>query len=155
MHRLSLSTLALPAVPETIGAAWQYNTASPGTGGRSKNSSTENWGMPQSGRLGGGRTGACISSRRNHKQGYVLEAPVFDEWLRAFYVNDDGEIYLPCGMFGNETGALLGLVHDGVPYVSEDGHVYAPTKWLIKEYPKEAQNIAAMVGHIKRRLAEM
>jgi hypothetical protein len=73
-------------------------------------------------------------------------------WLRTAFVHEDGEVYLPCGAFGNEAVALVCLATDGVTFVQDEGHVYAPSAWLAALYPNLANNIRAIAGNVTRRL---
>lgn len=77
-------------------------------------------------------------------EGFVIVGSGLPEWLRTFFVDDRGEVYLPCAAFGNEQMATLCLVYDGVPVVQDAGHVYAPSWWLIKEHPQSADAIRVM-----------
>ncbi len=60
------------------------------------------------------------------------------EWLRTSFIGDDGTVYLPCGACSDERDALLRLAYDNVPVVRHHGHLYAPSSWLAREYPKYA-----------------
>lgn len=87
-------------------------------------------------------------------QGYVIEGDALKEWLRTHFVDDEGEIYLPCGAFGDERTAHYCLLHDRVPYVHEQRHLYAPVTWLISHHRQHADTIRAMAAQIRRRHAE-
>ena len=83
----------------------------------------------------------------------VIEAPLLDGWLRTAFLDDAGQVFLPCGAFGNELKALLCIAYDGVPTVQHEGHVYAPASWLAKEHPRDAKAIGAIAANIKVRMA--
>jgi hypothetical protein len=70
------------------------------------------------------------------------------EWMRSVAVGDDGTIFAPAAMSGNEKRAMLCASWDGVPAVLNAKHVYLPVKWLAKEYPE----LAGLVRRIERRL---
>ncbi|HOI54290.1 MAG TPA: hypothetical protein PLP01_03490 [Phycisphaerae bacterium] len=74
-------------------------------------------------------------------EGFVVESDVLSEWLRTFFLDDDGEVFLPCGAFADERTALLCLAHDGVQMVRNEGHIYAPASWIAKEYPRWANTV--------------
>ena len=79
-----------------------------------------------------------------------IEAPHPDRWLRTSFVDDNGEVFLPCGAFDNELNAMLCASHDGIAIVQHEGHVYAPRSWLAKEYPKYAKTIETIAASILR-----
>ena len=78
----------------------------------------------------------------------VIENPLLEEWMRTAFVDDHGRVFLPCGAFGNELEALLCLSHDGAVMVRHERHIYAPTSWLAKEYPRYAQAIDAIAAKV-------
>ena len=82
----------------------------------------------------------------------VIESPLLDQWLRTAFVDDDGQVFLPCGAFGNELKALLCISHDGVALVRHEGHIYAPVSWLAREYPRYAKAIDTIVARIAREM---
>ncbi len=71
------------------------------------------------------------------------------EWLRTSFRDGRGEVFLPCGVFASEQIAFLFLAHDGVPVVRDAGHVYAPTSWLTREYPKHAEAINIIAAKLR------
>ena len=73
-----------------------------------------------------------------------------EAWLRTFFVTDDGDVYLPCGAFGDESLAVLSLGFDGQSFVSDDGHAYAPATWLVKNYPHYAEAIKTIKAQTQR-----
>jgi hypothetical protein len=68
--------------------------------------------------------------------------------MRSVAVADDGTIFAPAAMSGNEQRAMLCASWDGVPAVLNAKHVYLPVKWLAKEYPE----LAEVVRNIERRI---
>ena len=82
----------------------------------------------------------------------VIESPLLEEWLRTAFVDDRGRVFLPCGAFDNELEALLCISHDGVPMVRHEGHVYAPSSWLAREYPRHAQAIDTIAAIVAREV---
>ena len=82
----------------------------------------------------------------------VIESPLLEKWLRIAFVDDHGQVFLPCGAFDNELKALLCISHDGVPVVRHEGHIYAPASWLAKEYPRYAQAIDTIAVNIAQKM---
>ena len=78
----------------------------------------------------------------------VIESPLLEQWLRTAFVDDHGRVFLPCGAFDNELTALLCILHDGVPMVRHEGHLYAPASWLAGEYPRYAGAIDTITARI-------
>ena len=81
---------------------------------------------------------------------FVIESPLTEEWLRTTFVDVDGQVFLPCGALDNELTALLCISHDGVPFVQHQGHIYAPSSWLAREYPRYAQTIETIADRVLR-----
>jgi hypothetical protein len=53
------------------------------------------------------------------------------EWMRSACIDEDGVVYAPAVITGNEQKAFLCAAWDGdVPSILEDGHVYLPVQWL-------------------------
>ena len=73
-----------------------------------------------------------------------------EAWLRTFFVTDDGDVYLPCGAFGDESLAVLSLGFDGQSFVTDGGHAYAPATWLVKNYPHYAEAIKTIKAQTQR-----
>ena len=85
----------------------------------------------------------------------VIESPLLQEWLQTAFVDDDGQVFLPCGAFDNELKALLCIAHDGVPLVRHEGHIYASASWLAKEYPRYAETIGAIAAKVRQARGRM
>lgn len=60
----------------------------------------------------------------------------FPGWLRSAAINEEGTVFAPAALTGNEGGAFLCASWDGVPTVIHRGHVYLPTAWLAREHPQ-------------------
>ncbi len=80
----------------------------------------------------------------------VIESPHLESWLRTSFVDNAGQVFLPCGAFGDEREAMLCVAHDGVPVVRHEGHVYAPSTWLAREYRRHAHVIETIAARITR-----
>lgn len=56
-------------------------------------------------------------------------------WLRTVLRSDDGILFIPAILAGNEHPAFLCAIFDGIPYSMFKNHVFLPATWLKKEYP--------------------
>lgn len=56
-------------------------------------------------------------------------------WLRSFAVEDDGQVWMPAALAGDEATTVLCLAFDGEEGVERDGHVYVRASWLAREFP--------------------
>ena len=61
------------------------------------------------------------------------------EWLRTVLRSDDGELFIPGAVTGNEQAAFLCASFDGVCLASFKKHTFLPVSWLKKEYPKNKE----------------
>ena len=75
------------------------------------------------------------------------------KWLRTSFIDDEGTLYLPCAMFGNEPAAFLCIAFDCIPVRLHKNHVYAPVWWLMNEYPKHREKTPT-INPIKMTLRE-
>lgn len=57
-------------------------------------------------------------------------------WQRSAGISDDGIVFVPGAMTGNEQEILLCAAYDGTSVVSYLNHLYVPSHWLAKEFPK-------------------
>jgi len=77
-------------------------------------------------------------------QWYLMESPAnFPKWKRTFGVSDDGVVFLPAGIAGNEQAVLLSASYDGVEVAQDFGHLYVSATWMAREYPRTAEICAA------------
>jgi hypothetical protein len=70
------------------------------------------------------------------------------KWLRSVAVIDDGTIFAPAAITGNEQRAMLCASWDGVSAIFESKHMYLPVQWLAKEYPE----LADFARRVERRI---
>lgn len=75
------------------------------------------------------------------------EGSKLPEWKRTAFFQD-GEVYVPAGIFDNEQRAFLCACYDGVGFVSHKGHAYLPASWIKQEYPKDAD----LAESVERRI---
>tara|TARA_B100000614_G_scaffold233616_1_gene229031 strand:- start:12 stop:344 length:333 start_codon:yes stop_codon:yes gene_type:complete len=62
-------------------------------------------------------------------------------WRNTVFVDDDGEVYLPAGDFGDEVAMVWCLLRVGKRFLINEGHLYTPAFWLVQEYPHMASKI--------------
>ncbi len=62
-------------------------------------------------------------------------------WRNTVFLDEDGEVYMPAEVFGDEFIMALCLIHDCKRQLAYEGHIYAPASWLAKEYPDLASKI--------------
>lgn len=89
-------------------------------------------------------------------QGFVIDGPGAEKisaWLRTCFWDTDSDVYLPCGAFASEKDAYLRLAFDGISIVWSEGHIYAPSSWLAREYPKRAREIEIIAQGAKVKIA--
>lgn len=58
------------------------------------------------------------------------------DWLRSAAINDDGTVFAPAALAGNEQAAFSIASWDGVPAVVNYVHVFLPTTYLAPECPQ-------------------
>ncbi len=74
------------------------------------------------------------------------------EWLCTFFVDENDEVLLPCGAFGDELQAVLCLGYDNQSFVRDGDHAYAPARWLAGNYPNHAEKIKIIAISAERRI---
>jgi hypothetical protein len=57
-------------------------------------------------------------------------------WLCSAVINDEGTVFAPAALTGNEQSAVLSASWDGAPAVIRAGHVFLPTSWLARDCPQ-------------------
>ena len=55
------------------------------------------------------------------------------KWIRTIAVTDDGKIFIPAAIHGNEKAAFMCASFDGIPYIFDNEHLYLPLEWIEKE----------------------
>lgn len=60
------------------------------------------------------------------------------QWQRSLLVSEDGTVFMPAAAAGNESTVVARAAYDGIPAAKFHGHLYFPTNWLAREYPKIA-----------------
>ena len=70
------------------------------------------------------------------------------EWKRTVLVQD-GEVWIPAGIFENEEIIFLTACYDAIPVLKYEKHIFIPLEWAIKEYchkPEEKAQFQAMAN---------
>ncbi len=76
----------------------------------------------------------------------VIESSLLEEWLRTAFIDDNGQVFLPCGALDDEHMALLCLAHDCVPVVRHQRHIYAPRETVEDELNNVVLAVAAFMA---------
>ena len=76
------------------------------------------------------------------------------KWKRLAALADDGTVYIPAAISGNEQIAVLSASWDGVSMVTHLNHAYLPSAWLAKEYPATEKVCALIERHVRLAAAE-
>lgn len=58
------------------------------------------------------------------------------KWVRSAGLSDDGIVFIPGAIGGDEMHVMLCAGYDGTPMVQYLKHAYFPAQWLAKEFPK-------------------
>lgn len=74
----------------------------------------------------------------------------WESWMGQIGVMDDGTVFIPAVYTGaGDMAVVLCASFDGVPTVTEDGHVYVPADWVKREYPQNADVVDKILRHVK------
>lgn len=67
----------------------------------------------------------------------------FPEWRRSFGVSDNGTVFVPAAMAGDETemNVMLCACSDGQGTAVYLDHHFVPSVWLKNEFPKHSELI--------------
>lgn len=76
------------------------------------------------------------------------------KWKRAFGVREDGEVFVPAAVAGDELEVMLCAAHDGTPVASAHGHVYVPSMWVEKEFPGSVEVAQLMRERVQEMRAQ-
>lgn len=76
-------------------------------------------------------------------------------WTRSAAITNDGTVYLPAAICGDENRAMMAAMWDGgVPLLQRDGHLYLPADWMAQEYPREAENVQHIADRVRQLAKE-
>ena len=73
------------------------------------------------------------------------------KWIRSAGISGDGTVFVPAAISGNEKMAFLNASFDGEKACINHEHIYLPSVWMKKEYPKESE----MIDMICNRMSEI
>lgn len=76
------------------------------------------------------------------------------KWKRSFLVNEDGQVFLPAILAGNENNVFFMASWDGgIETVLHKKHLFVPLKWMLSEFP-ETSDICSKIAN-DPRLADL
>lgn len=65
-------------------------------------------------------------------------------WSRTLFVTDNGLLMVPAVLAGREKIVAMKAAWDGCPMIRFKNHLFVPTEWLKKEFPKDARLLAIL-----------
>jgi hypothetical protein len=71
------------------------------------------------------------------------------EWKFCAAIDDNGAVFAPAAIAGNEQSVMLCAAFDGISAVINKRHIYLPTEWLAKEYPAMADVFSAIERRVR------
>lgn len=80
---------------------------------------------------------------------YVFAGGKHAKWLRTRFIDNDGEVYVPCGAFVNETAVMASADLEGVRIVRNGRHAYVPASWLQRELRRYGRGVDVMARHTR------
>ncbi len=75
-------------------------------------------------------------------------------WQRRVCWLPDGRVFVPVGVWMNETAAMLCASHDAESVVMDSGHVYLSSEWLAREFPEDGEDIRAIAEAVRQTVTE-
>lgn len=75
------------------------------------------------------------------------------KWQRSFVINE-GELFLPIGMFMSETEGFLCASYDSIQVCEYKKHSYLPVSWMKKEFKNNEAYMKAL-NHMEEKVEEM
>jgi len=71
----------------------------------------------------------------------VENQPGFNEpeWKRSAALADDGRVFVPAIIAGDEKYILLCASHDAESIIFDSNHVFVPSDWLAREFTDTAE----------------
>jgi hypothetical protein len=72
------------------------------------------------------------------------------QWLITAGISDDGTVFVPARIAGNETAVTLAAGWDGnVAMAIYRDHAFLPVEWMVREYPKLADDLRAVEKKVR------
>lgn len=77
------------------------------------------------------------------------------KWKRSAALADDGTIFVPAIIAGDEQIVFLTASWDGVSVITdEDGHVFVPSNWVLREYPGTEEICSVIESRVREALSD-
>lgn len=86
-----------------------------------------------------------------------LECPNTDgkkvpKWLMTLGISDAGVIFVPAAITGREQEVFLCTAYDGTRIARYRNHLFVPSTWLAKEFPKTRELCESMEKWAKAQI---
>lgn len=76
-------------------------------------------------------------------------------WARSAALADDGTVFIPAAIAGNEMRTVLAATWDSnVPMVIDSGHAYLPSTWMARECPRNADICELIERRVREHFAK-
>lgn len=75
------------------------------------------------------------------------------KWIRSLGISDDGVVFVPAAIGGNEQNVFLCTAYDGASAATYRNHVFVPSTWLSKEFPDTRELCEVMENWAKAQIA--
>ncbi len=62
-------------------------------------------------------------------------------WTRVFGIANDGTVYAPAALTGDEGETLAKAAAEGIAAAMKNDHAFLPIQWLVRSYPYEFEVI--------------
>jgi hypothetical protein len=72
------------------------------------------------------------------------------EWIRSAGIREDGQVFVPAAVAGNESEVALCLLYDGTESFTYLNHTFVPAMWMAREFPATRE----LCEKIVRRVTE-
>ena len=82
------------------------------------------------------------------------------EWLRTTFVDeksdrpDTDRVFVPLEVFGNPNEQFFCVCHDGVPIIRDEGHIYVPASWIIRQQPNMEDFVMVIENRVLKELGK-
>lgn len=74
-------------------------------------------------------------------------------WKRTAGVAQEGRIFVPAAMAGNEDEVHRCTMYDGTPTATYHGHIFVPADWLSKEFPDTKEMCDVVRAAMRRTIS--
>jgi hypothetical protein len=77
------------------------------------------------------------------------------QWLVTAGISDDGTVFVPARIAGNEMAVTLAAGWDGgVAMAIYRDHAFLPVEWMVREYPKLADDLRIVEQRVREAAAK-